>query len=710
MLTNATQRTRDIAVFTPLGEDYLLLKRITGDLRLSHPFEIELQLLSQHGGIDPTGLIGEPVSMVVDQQDTPIYYHGIVSRFRYAGKNDLGSRYTATVRPWFWFLRYTTDCRIFQNKTVPEILEEVLGEAPNNDFDVSKLTGSYESLEYCVQYRESDFDFCSRLMEEYGIFYFFEHSEGGHKLVLADSVAAYVPIPEGKVTVKDPENPEELEFQITRWIHDFEFKPGAWAQRDYNFESPSTDMLADESTKMKWKNVDQFEVYDYPGRYPGKSKGMRLTQVRMEEEEAQHDSVHGQGSYRTFFPSRTFKVGKHHDKSEEGKEFVVTTVRVMADVGDSYSTEEMDDGYQYENEFVGIPTEVVFRPNRETPRPIVEGPQTAMVVGPAGKELYVDEYARVKVQFHWDRYGKKDENSSCWIRVSQPWAGSGFGGMNIPRISQEVIVSFLEGDPDRPIISGRVYNAESMPYPSNAGRNVSKSSGEAKYPDNQPPKDIPAADMMSSFKSNSLGGSGGHNEITMNDTGGDEGLFFRAEKDEVHTVGNDRTDNVGNDEDRKVGNNRTRVVGVDETVEIGNNQEVTIGNDRDNSIGANHTESIGANHDESIGANHTQTVGGIQSIAVAGESGSAIGGNKSTTVGGSESRSIGSSRQTDVGGSDNVTVAMISNLSAGLIASIEAGAQVVLQGPGGTITIGPSGIHIKGKEVKIEGDVVLINP
>ena len=221
----------------------------------------------------------------------------------------------------------------------------------------------------------------------------------------------------------------------------------------------------------------------------------------------------------------------------------------------------------------------------------------------------MDEHARVKVQFYWDRYGQRDENSSCWIRVSNPWAGKNFGGMNIPRIGQEVIVSFLEGDPDRPIISGRVYNGEQIPHPSNAGRAISGADGAPKYPGNQPPSDIPQAAMMTSFKSNSLGGTGGYNEITMNDTQDEEGLFFKAQKDEVHVVGNDREDVVVNNESRKVGVDRIRQVGNNETVTIGNNQRIAIGNNKGVTVAKSHAEVVGENQSSTVGKIQANTVG-----------------------------------------------------------------------------------------------------
>ena len=266
-----------------------------------------------------------------------------------------------------------------------------------------------------------------------------------------------------------------------------------------------------------------------------------MARIRMGEEAAAALLIEGSSNCSQFVSGHKFTLERHFDAAGE---YVLKSIRHEAKCGSAYrSNETARDSYK--NSFVCFPIHVEFRPQRKTPKPIIHGVQTAFVVGPAGEEIFIDKHARVKLHFQWDREGKRDENSSCWVRVSQAWAGGSFGGVSHPRIGQEVIVEFEEGDPDRPIVTGRVYNAANMPHNSNAGRDGKKG--------NKPPKDARDSKMMTSLKSNSTPGGGGHNEITMNDTKGGEGLFLKAQKDEIHDVGNDREDTVGNNETTKVG-------------------------------------------------------------------------------------------------------------------------------------------------------------
>ena len=387
MLTNATQDTRELAVTTPAGKDKLLLQSFQGREEMSRLFEFQLEMLSTDDDIDPTQLVGHNVTFAVDQLTDPVYFNGFVNEFLYVTQNDLGVVYHATVVPWLWFLKNTTDCRIFQNKSVPEIVEEVFTELGFQDFETSQLTQNYPALEYCVQYRETDFNFVSRLMEEFGIFYFFRHESGKHALVMADNKAAHEEIAEGPVAVKDPNDPQELERQVTSWRHIYGFRPGAWAQTDYNFKQPSTNLLSSETSLVDWRNNKQYELYDYPGRFEDTGLGQSLTRIRMEEQETPHDRITGDGSYRSFSPGTKFKIASHVKRAEVGQTFTLTIVSHSASVGDSYRTNQKSaDGYVYTNRFEAIPHPTTFRPARTTRRPIVEGPQTAIVVGPSGQE------------------------------------------------------------------------------------------------------------------------------------------------------------------------------------------------------------------------------------------------------------------------------------------------------------------------------------
>jgi len=526
-----TQANRVLTSTTPLGKDVLLLTAFTGAEEISRLFNYQLDFLSEKPDLDPTAIVGSPVSWTVQPVNgTPRHFSGVVSRFSAGGQTIRSLRqYRAEVVPWLWLLTRSADCRIFQNLTAPQVIEQVFKSFGFSDF-VPDLKGKYAKLEYCVQYRETHFDFVSRLMEEFGIFYFFRHEAGKHTLVLADHKAAYKDCPENVVEYSSGAITPR---RIHAWEHQYQFQTGKWAQTDYNFETPSTSLLTNVKSLLKVPGIDKFEVFDYPGRYDKKADGDPLTKVRMEEAEAAYDVVDGSGMCSTFSPGCKFKLAEH-DFAGEKKAYVITSIR-HSGVDKSYITGP-DSEQRYENVFTCIPDTVLFRPTRRTPRPVVHGPQTAVVVGPKGEEIYTDKYGRVKVQFFWDRQGKKDENSSCWVRVSENWAGKNWGMFFHPRIGQEVVVDFLEGDPDRPIITGRVYNAEQMrPYVG------------------------PANQTQAGLKSRSSkgGGDDNHNEIWFQDKKGEEEFYIGAERDLIHHTKNDQWDKVLNNRDVRVVNHET---------------------------------------------------------------------------------------------------------------------------------------------------------
>jgi type VI secretion system secreted protein VgrG len=451
------QATRSLKVRTPLGEDVLLLTGFSGEEAVSQLFRFELTLISDDNAIPMGDIVGLGVSFSVTMTDgSPRWFHGVVNQFGCGGELEGRRSYRAEVVPWLWFLSQTTDCRIFQNKTVPQIIEQIFADLGFQDFETN-LQLEHPTWEYCVQYRETDLEFVSRLIEEEGIFYYFRHEEGKHTLVLADHTGAYFDCQENSVDFPSNVGQRALTDHITSWVHEYSFRSGKCAQTDYNFQTPSTSLMSQSKTVLKLKNMDKFEQYDYPGRFIDKSRGTALLKLRMEEVEAAHNTVRGESQCKSFTPGGRFTIGVHQSSDEEGKAYVITSIRHEAHEPMGYET-GAESGLDYGNRFTCLPEEVVARPSRRSAKPIVHGVQTAVVVGPPGEEIYPDKYGRVKVQFHWDREGQQDENSSCWVRVSQTHAGPGFGAINIPRIGEEVIVSFLEGDPDRPIITGRVYH------------------------------------------------------------------------------------------------------------------------------------------------------------------------------------------------------------------------------------------------------------
>ncbi|MCE9525610.1 MAG: type VI secretion system tip protein VgrG, partial [Planctomycetales bacterium] len=595
------QKTRMLGLKSPLGDDVLLLTAFSGSEEMSRLFTFELEMISDKNDIAAKDIVGKNVSFSTKMADgSPRHFNGFVNRFQAGDEDDNKRRdYRAEVVPWLWFLTLTSDCRIFQNKKVPEIIEQIFKDLGFTDFQM-QVKGSHPMRDYCVQYRETDFNFVSRLMEEEGIFYFFKHEEGKHTMVIADHKGAYQDCKEKEVDYPRDSGSRAIEDYITAWEHRWEFRTGKIAQTDYNFETPSTKLMTSEKTVVSLPGMDKYEAYDFPGGYGKKADGDPLAKTRMEETEAGYDIVHGASFCKSFTPGGKFKIKQHRSSSEVGKSYVITSIKHSAKETVAYETGRGVEGH-YENHFTCIPDSVSFRPERTTEEPFVQGPQTAVVVGPGGEEIYTDKYGRVKVQFFWDREGKKDENSSCWMRVSQVHAGKSFGGIDIPRIGEEVIVSFLEGDPDLPIITGRVYHAENMP-----------------------PYGLPAAKVISGMKSNSTKGGGGYNEYILDDTKGNELIREHGQFDKDSTIEHDLREHVLHDRSRDVshnetilvGNDRKKTIGHDETTQVGNNRTESVGKDEKISIASNRTEDVGKDEKITIGSNRTESVGKDESITI----------------------------------------------------------------------------------------------
>jgi type VI secretion system secreted protein VgrG len=556
MIQRATQITRPLALFTPLGPDKLLLRRLDGREEISRLFQYDLELLSDDEAIEPTKILGRKVTVQIRRNGAaPRYFNGFVSQFVRLGRSELAVAYQARVVPWLWFLTRTADCRIFQNRTTPQIIEQIFRDLGFSEFDLTGLKGRYVPREYCVQYRETDFDFVSRLMEEEGISYFFRHENGRHTLVLADHPAAYFEIDDRHVGTGQGDGTTRHVDQLTEWEHGYQYCSGRYAQTDYNFRTPQRNLMSREPGIVRLPNNRALEIYDYPGRFGDADLSRERTRIRMEACEAEYDQVTGTATYGSFTPGGRFTVRRHPSRAELGRSYVLTAVQHTASVNSTYLTGPKQDEIDFQVRFTCIPAEVPLRPASVTNKPTVHGPQTATVVGPRGEQIYTDEYGRVKVQFHWDREGQRDENSSCWLRVSQKHAGKGWGDMDLPRIGEEVIVGFLDGDPDRPIIKGRVYNG----------------ANEAPFP-------LPGGMTRSGGKSNTHQGSG-YNEITLDDTDGQQQIRINAQHNMDTVIGNNQTEQVGVDRSTDIGNDDTLTIAVDGSLEIGNDCQVTVGND-----------------------------------------------------------------------------------------------------------------------------------
>lgn len=652
-----TQENRSIFIDTPLGKDVLLLVRCAGTEEISSLFSFELEMLSENHNIAFKDIIGKNVTVSILLPDgSKRYLNGIISRFSQgrgggeAGGDPRFSNFTATMVPFFWLLTRTSDSKIFQGLSVPDIVEKILKEKEVLDYEI-KLHGSYDKRDYCVQYRETDFNFISRLLEEEGIYYFFKHEDKKHILVLADVPDEHKPCPKQETARYQISAGGQLEEDmLTSLDIAQEIRVGKYTLKDFNFETPATDLKVEVPSQQPLGPGER-EVYDYPGGYGKRAAGNRLANIRMQEEEAAVTTINGSGSCRAFTSGFKFDLKDYYRDDMNNKAFVLTSIHHEAT--QEYIPGEEESALSYSNNFSCIPFDVPFRPRRRTPRPVVEGIQTAIVVGPKGEEIYPDEHARVKVQFHWDRDGKKDENSSCWIRVSQVWAGAGWGAMYIPRIGHEVVVDFIEGDPDRPLITGRVYHGSNKtPYP------------------------LPGEKTKSTIKSDSSLGGGGSNEFRFEDKKGSEEIFLHGQKDWTIAIENDKNQTVGHDETLKVGNNRTKSVGVDQSETIGSNKTIKVGSNHDETIGANKTMTVGANHTETIGSNMSLTVGSNETETIAIAKSLTIGAAYQVTVGAAMNETIGAAKAEEIGAVKSVNVGTNSSENVGANKSVDAGGNI----------------------------------
>ena len=634
-----TQENRRVAINTSLGEDVLLITSFSGAEGISRPFHFEVEMISEQESLAFDSIVGENATVRITLADgTERYFNGYVSHFTQGGRDHDFVYYHAELVPWLWFLTQTSDCRIFQDKTVPDIIEQIFKEYGLKDYSL-KLYGNPQPRVYCVQYRETDFQFITRLMEEEGIFYFFQHENGKHTMVLANSPSAH----------EDCPNQASVRYELTAggWQDDdvitqmrlrHEFRPSKYSQVDYNFETPSTSLLVGVG------GGTPYELYDYrQGEYRTRGDGDTLARLRLQETQAPTVTASGVSDCRAFSTGYKFTLRDHY-RDDLNQAYVLTSLWHSARQGGSYRSGE-DVEYNYENRFECIPFSTPFRPARVTPHPIVYGTQTALVVGPSGEEIYCDKYGRVKVQFFWDREGKKDENSSCWVRVSQNWAGKKWGAMFLPRIGQEVIVDFLEGNPDEPIITGRVYNAEQMP-----------------------PYSLPGEKTKSTVKSASSPGSAGFNEIRLEDKKGEEQIFIHAERNMDTRVKHDDYKNVLNEQHL--------VVEQAQYIHVKDKQHETVDSDM--------RVKIGADHHLDITGKQAIKVGGSQSLHVTG----AV------------------AEQFDQSHSEQVSMAYY--LKA-MNVVVEADMGVTLKCGGNYITVDPVGVTIHGTLVVVDGTMTLIN-
>lgn len=574
-----------LSLTTPLAADTLVLQNFHGEERVSELFEFSLDMTAASKDIDFTQVVGKSATITMILRDgTKRYINGLMGRFSVVDTNVGGvvTRYRTSLHPWLWMLTLTSDCLIFQNQTAMDIIKAVFDAQGFTDYR-DDTTKTYETREYCVQYRETAFNFVSRLMEQEGVFYFFEHTASKHTLVMADDASGHADCASFATVTYRPGEALRFEDDVLSDIqYEEQVVTGGYAVNDYNFETPATSLLttADGAGST-------MKMYDYAVTHQKKDRGDSLAKVRIESLEMAAKILRGQGGARGFVPGFKFTMSAH-PRSALNASYVLTSVRHEA------SPES------YRNFFEAIPAATPFRHRQLTPKPMIHGTQTAQVVGKSGEEIWTDKYGRIKVQFHWDRVGKKDENSSCWIRVAQNWAGKTFGFWFLPRIGQEVVVSFLEGDPDRPLVTGSVYNATvTLPYP---------------LPDEQTKSTI----KTYSSKSGTAG-----NELRFEDKKDSEEVYIHAQKDMNTLVENDQTWTIKHDQTSTIKNHRSVTIEEgNDTLKIskGNRSlEVTKGNDTYEVKEGNRTLTVAkGNETRSVKGNFTETVDGNYELTVKG--------------------------------------------------------------------------------------------
>jgi type VI secretion system secreted protein VgrG len=684
-------------ITTPLGPDVLLFHAMHGREELSRVSEYQVDLLSLKNDININNILGKNVTIKLTLQDDSIrHFNGYVTRVSQGGMHGRYRRYYATVRPWLWFLSRTSDSRIFQEMSVPDIVKKVFADHPTamvND----QLTGSYAQWTYCVQYRETDLNFVCRLMEQEGIYFFFTHGDGQHTLVMTDSYSGHEACQGDPIPFIAAEDVSRADIErIHTWTLTQEIQPGVYVHDDYDFERPNVQLQAKRAVVRQYTPSD-YEIYDYPGEYLQKGEGEASAAVRIDEFAAQFETTQATANARAISVGTLFAMDKH-PRDDQNREHLIVSATYDLEFSDYEAMPERG-GADYSCSFVSMSSKQQFRPKRLTPKPSVQGPQTAVVVGPNGEEIYTDKYGRVKVLFHWDRVGEqtRDENTSCWVRVSQPWAGKAWGGIAIPRIGQEVIVDFLEGDPDQPIITGRVYNADQMP-----------------------PYALPANMTQTGIKTRSSKGGApdNFNEIRFEDLKGEEQLFIHAEKnqdievenDETHWVGHDRKKTIDNDETTHVKHDRTETVDNNETITIGSNRSENVAKDETITIGKNRTEGVGDNESINVGKDQTITIGGNKMLTIDKKESISVGDSRTDEVAKNEDVSIGKNRTIEIGENDSLQVGKKLIVDAGDEITIRTGSASITMKKDGTITIKGKDITLNGSgkiNVKASSDVVV---
>jgi type VI secretion system secreted protein VgrG len=714
----------------------VFLENFDGVEAMNSAFAYTLKLISEDGRIELKDFMGKMATVELDQANSsePRYFNGYITAARHAGSDGGLSFYELTLSPWTKLLEHRRDHYIFHNQTQVATLEELFADyGPFNDHKfIVANPGPQETFR--VQYDESDANYFNRRCEEKGWSYWFEHRLDGHTLVISDDTTTQAGAIEPIAQVRfQGGNVKESVDSIDQWNGARTLQPSKVAVQSFDFKQPTFPLYSEQATnRVQGAKVLPMEVFEYTGAlaFANIGAGNDLAALRLEEFEARAKSFQGAGNHRALTTGRYFELTEHfeHDASEDSieREFLITGLSHSG--SNNYLQKGVDAVYR--NTFSTLRRGVPWRPARNANSAPVAAPgiQTATVVGPAGEEIHCDEFGRVKVQFHWDRAGTMDDKSSCWVRVSSPWAGTNYGGIQLPRIGQEVIVDFLNGNVDQPIIVGRTYNQGQMP-----------------------PWSLPAQKNQSGFYSKSIGGGYDNaNVLRFDDTAQAEELWLHAEKnqltevendekkwvgndrvktidrdetslikrdrtetvnhDETITVNNDRTERVDHNEKISIGDNRTEDVGIDETISIGKNRTETVGSNETISIGSNRKETVGSNEDVSIGKNRSKTIGSNEKDKIGKNWSINVGKMKTETIGMVSMQNVGMARMDNVGMAYSLNVGMLMNTLVGVsqitkvgkTISVSAGDKIEFTCGDSKFTMTPDAIYLETKDLHIK--------
>ncbi|WON76730.1 type VI secretion system Vgr family protein [Serratia sp. UGAL515B_01] len=689
------------------GSSALKLRRITGAETLSQPYEYHLELSTsldmpdeQAANLDLRAMLCHEMTVKIQLDGVSISISGmgeqknigegireisgLVTEASLVEKKDRYYIYRLVISPWIVLAKRRTDYRIFQKKTIIEIIDELLNGQYSYFYELH-FQNVHPIIEYEVQYGESDYDFLQRLLERSGIYWYFKHEHGMHRMILTDSMGTHAPVASSAYQVlpyspSEDRNAQEFisSFNMTECI-----QSGGWTTNDFDFTKPLAELTV-ENSDPKPNPYNNLAIYEWPGNYTDTAQGNEYARVRMEEIQVKSLQASGKGNVRNIVCGTTFNLQGYPQKNAN-REYLVTHSWLEAEeLGEASAS----GNYNFKARFNVQPVTIPFRPERKTKLPRTTGPQTAIVTGPPGQEIWTDEHGRVKVKFHWDRSSMCDHNSSCWIRVSYPWAGSNFGGVNIPRVGTEVIVDFKNGDPNRPIITGRVYNNVTMP-----------------------PWDLPGNATQSGLISRSLGGGlDNANALRFEDRMGQEEVWLQAERDlltqvknhEVHQVQANRNKAIGGDETTDIQGTRSETVVGDEKIELMANRRRSVAKDETIEIGGNHQKSVKGNQRYDVTNNHDRSIGGDDSLDVSGQQNIKINKGQKVEVEQDLNKSIGGDHTVSVGKTYNLTATDKIELIVGSVSFVlESNGNITINGV--DINIGGSG------HININGDTVDLN-